>query len=86
MQLLLEESRLLLKSGTARGATEAPSRRHLRPHGATQRCAGTARPNVACRDEFHTSADRRGVAHHETATQAGAAEHQQIDTLLHADD
>jgi IS5 family transposase len=89
VQALLEERRLLLKSGTIMDATiiAAPS--------STKNA--TARRDPEMRQarqgqtwhfgmKLHVGTDRRGLVHHVTATHAGTADITQVDTLLHGEE
>lgn len=89
VQALLEQRRLLLKSGTIMDATiiAAPS--------STKNA--TARRDPEMRQarqgktwhfgmKLHVGTDRRGLVHHVTATHAGTADITQVDTLLHGEE
>jgi len=89
VQQLLDERRLLLKSGTIMDATiiAAPS--------STKNT--TARRDPEMRQarqgrtwhfgmKLHVGTDRRGLVHHVTATHAATADITQVDTLLHGEE
>jgi transposase, IS5 family len=86
VQALLDERRLLLKSGTIMDATiiAAPS--------STKNAAAQRDPEMRQTRKgrtwhfgmkLHVGTDRRGVVHHLTGTHAAAADISQVDALLH---
>jgi IS5 family transposase len=89
VQQLLEERRLLLKSGTIMDATiiAAPS--------STKNAAAQRDPEMRQARKgktwhfgmkLHVGTDRRGVVHHVTATDAATADISQVDALLHGEE
>jgi transposase, IS5 family len=89
VQALLEERRLLLKSGTIMDATiiAAPS--------STKNAIAQRDPEMRQARKgktwhfgmkLHVGTDRRGLVHHVTATHAAVADITQVDALLHGDE
>lgn len=86
---LLEERRLLLKSGTIMDATiiAAPSS----TKNATDSRDPEMRQTRKGKDwhfgmKLHVGTDRRGLVHHVTTTHAGTADITQVDSLLHGEE
>lgn len=89
VQRLLEERRLLLKSGTIMDATiiAAPSStKNATARRDPEMRQGRQGPTWHFGMKFHIGTDRRGLVHHVTATHAGAADITQVDALLHGDE